>query len=282
MVKIGVVGNNVDAEFYEALFEQVENVQLAGIFDITKNQIEFADFLVSCQGIYITNKLLTPYDYIVKAFRQGKHVFIKHIAALSLEEISLLLENRKEANVKCMIACDKFCHATALGLFEKINTPFLFESIYNSFEQDKSIIELLIDELSVCMSLVQSDIKKINSVVAAVMKKETDYVNTRLEFSDGLIANIIIDTSSNTTSKKISLIAQQCRVEFNFENNYQSVIVPTSFGILDETIRQIESIQNEAKQLQNFGESILGNATPFMKLREGYKILEIALKILKK
>ena len=79
------------------------------------------------------------------------------------------------------------------------------------------ILDLMIHDLDIILSMVRSDLSKINAVGVAVLSSLIDIANVRLEFQSGCVANITASRVSLKSMRKIRLFQPDCYVSVDFQ-----------------------------------------------------------------
>ena len=297
MVKIGIIGNIEHLGSNVEYFLTIKNVNISGAYcdgqgieNIAGIQ-SFSDLntlLELSDAIYILASEQDPYEISIQAFRNGKHVFLEQISTLSVDQIGQLLKSRKEANVKCMIGSKELCHPAFLAVSHQHLTPLFIESQRSLiFDKDNSkhiILDLMMKDIAVVLNIVKSDIKRIWANGHKIIGDQNDMANARLEFSNGCVAVLSVDTNSQHSQSHLKIYEEHKITTIDFELSQTSVLTraENDNSLLTATLLPLEEADPLRYQLENFRDSILTDANPLLKLREGYEKLDIAHKILKK
>ncbi len=79
------------------------------------------------------------------------------------------------------------------------------------------VLDLMIHDLDIILSIVRSEISKIDAVGVAVLSPLTDIANVRLEFQNGCVANITASRVSLKSMRKLRLFQPDCYVSVDFQ-----------------------------------------------------------------
>ncbi len=297
MVKIGVIGKGGQINSHIEYFRSTSNVELSAVY-ITDTSVKLKtacpvyssldELIEISDAIYILETDDSPFEIVLKAFRNGKHVFIEHISALSLNEIEELLNSRKEANVKCMIGSTVLCHPVYMAIKNETINPQFIESqrrIANDKNDSRNIIlDLMLQDLAIVLNMVKSEIKRISANGLKVMNDTVDIANARLEFSNGCVAILTVSKTGMSDENYINFYEENKVLSIDFKHSKAFTYTKSrnSEGQIEPTYLTSAPIDSFQYQLENFRDSIAENAIPLLKLREGYEKLDIAHKILKK
>ena len=80
------------------------------------------------------------------------------------------------------------------------------------------VLDLMIHDLDIILSVVRSQVSKIDAVGVAVLSPLIDIANVRLEFHNGCVANITASRVSLKSMRKIRLFQPDCYVSVDFQN----------------------------------------------------------------
>jgi hypothetical protein len=297
MVKIGIVGNIEQLGSNAEYFLTTDNISISGLYhngQIKENIEGITSFsnlntlLDVSDAIFILASEQDSYEISIQAFRNGKHVFLEQISTLSVDQIGQLLKSRKEANVKCMVGSKELCHPAFLAISHQQLTPLFIESqrsiTYNKDNTKNIILDLMMKDIAVVLNIVKSDIKRIWANGHKILGDQTDMANARLEFSNGCVAVLSVDKNSQHNQSHLKIYEEANITSIDFELSQTSVltIAERDNSLLTSTLLPLEEVDPFRYQLENFRDSILTDANPLLKLREGYEKLDIAHKILKK
>ncbi len=297
MVRIGIIGSMERIRSTMNYFRTTEGIVISGVLcnDQTceeqggiRTANDYTQLIEWSDAIYILSCAQDQYETSVQSFRQGKHVFLEQISTLSVDQIEQLLKSRKEANVKCIIGSQELCHPAFLAIKKQTASPLFIVSQRNVVfdpENTKNIIlELMMKDIAVVLNLAKSDIKRIWANGHKIMSEQTDVANARLEFSNGCVAVLAVDKNASHTKSHLKIYTEKNILSIDFELNRTSILHHplNDQRILTSIDLPLEETDPFRYQLENFRDSILTNADPLLKLREGYKKLDIAHKILKK
>jgi len=161
------------------------------------------------------------------------------------------------------------------------------------------VLDLMIHDLDIVLSVVNSEIKCINASGVSVLSDTPDIANARIEFDNGCVANLTASRISMKNMRKSRFFQQDAYVSVDFLEKKNEVIqmhdvteedpfaVTIDLGekgkkqldILSEDIEPNNAIEDE---LRSFVNAIENNTTPPVSIYDGYKALHAAHEIMKK
>ena len=135
------------------------------------------------------------------AITRGRHVFVEKPLAHTMDEARELVKLVKESNVKMQVGHVERFNPAFLSLAGQSLNPMFIEvhrlAQFNPRGTEVSVIlDLMIHDIDIILSLVKSEVKMIAASGVAVMTQTPDIASVRIEFNNGCVANL-------TSSRKI-------------------------------------------------------------------------------
>ena len=158
------------------------------------------------------------------------------------------------------------------------------------------ILDLMIHDLDIVLSLVKSPVKNIYASGVAVMTDTPDIANVRIEFNNGCVANLTSSRISMKKMRKIRLFQKDAYIGIDFLARKAEIIKikqdsdENAFSFDLETPKGKKTIaianppieeNNPIKQeLEAFRDAIINNtATPVSEV-DGFLAMEVAQQVL--
>ena len=316
MLKIGVLGTGHLGKIHLRLLKEIEAFELVGFYDLNKEVSEkvseeigipffenLDDLIDACDAIDIVTPTLSHYDCAVKALKKSKHVFIEKPITSTVEEAKDLIGLAEEARVQVQV-----------GHVERFNTaaqpycdqPMFIEchrlAQFNPRGTDVSVVlDLMIHDIDIILSLVKSNIKKISASGVAVVSDTPDITNTRIEFDNGCVANLTASRISLKNMRKTRVFQRDAYISIDFLEKEAEIVrlsnvvgEPDPLAVTidlgkDKGSKQIyfekPSVEpnNAIKdELTAFAHAINTNTVPPVSIHDGYNALDVAHKIIEK
>lgn len=298
MVKIGVFGRLEHANHLSKELTGVTELLLTGYFNPSPEEVlqdnfgkiqcfqTFDELLDSSDALYIADIACDIFEVASMAFRNTKHIFFEQISTLSLEEVESLLNNSKEANVKCVVGSNELSKDVYTFLQQHSVNPSVIETQrqieFDLSNQEHIVFDIIIKDIAMVLQLVKSDIKRIIVKASNVFKDSTDILNVRLEFANGCIANLMVNTSAWKSRSKLMLYETGKILSADFLENKVKYALQHQDGSNVIEAFNFDDRSTYAYQLNNFKNYILHGETSMLTLRDGYEKLSIAYKIAEK
>jgi len=156
------------------------------------------------------------------------------------------------------------------------------------------VLDLMIHDLDVVLSFVNSAVKEIRAVGLAILSGKTDIANVRLEFDSGCVANFTASRVSTEQVRKIRFFQPRQYVSLDYSR--QDVLVFTvdgdaqTPGSPDSGIPSVNPQIKVSKppveaeeplhaELKSFLESVRTRSKPLVSLEDGRRALGLAFDI---
>src|SRR6185436_4432188 len=169
------------------------------------------------------------FDLCEVAIRKGKHVFVEKPLANTMDEARELVKLAKESNIKLQVGhVERFNPAFLAAKTLNLNPMFIEVHRLAQFNprgtEVSVILDLMIHDIDVILSLVKSEVKTISASGVAVMTYTPDIANVRIEFNNGCVANLTSSRISMKKMRKIRLFQKDAYIGIDFLNKKTEVI----------------------------------------------------------
>ena len=160
------------------------------------------------------------------------------------------------------------------------------------------ILDLMIHDIDVILSLVKSDVRSISASGVAVMTDTPDIANVRIEFDNGCVANMTSSRISMKKMRKMRLFQKDAYIGIDFlerkteiiklkqpeDENVFSFDIETPAGVKTIAIAspEVPEINAIKMELEEFKNAINNNTQPIVNEIDGYRAMEVAHQILQK
>jgi len=316
MLKVGIFGVGHLGKFHISNWKEIEGVKIAGFFDPNNDNANevmnthglkrFSDeekLIEACDIIDVITPTDLHYEVCMMAIRKGKHVFVEKPLAHTLQEGKDLVNMVREAGVKMQVGHVERFNPAYLALKELNLNPMFIEvhrlAQFNPRGTEVSVIlDLMIHDIDIILSLVKSDVKSISASGVAVMTDTPDIANVRIEFNNGCVANLTSSRISMKKMRKVRLFQKDAYIGIDLLEKKTEIIklkqpedvdvfsfdIDTPNGkktiaIANPSIEPLNAIKLE---LESFVDAIVNNKPTVVSEIDGYLAMEVAHKILDK
>ena len=318
MVKIGVFGAGHLGKIHIRLLKEIKGFQLIGFHDphpetaavVEKefNIPHFADadeLLELCDAVDVVTPTHSHYSCMEKALKMSRHVFVEKPLAKTVKEAKALIALTTEADVKVQVGHVERFNPAFIAAQPFFDHPMFIETHrlaqFNPRGTDVPVVlDLMIHDIDIVLSVVKSNIKKISASGASVFSDTPDIANARIEFDNGCVANLTASRMSLKTMRKSRFFQRDAYIAVDFlEKNAEIVrmedavepidplAVTIDLGSKGTKIIQFEKpkvseINSIGEELRAFLDSINNNTQTAVSIEEGYNALSVAYQIMDK
>lgn len=316
MLRVGVFGVGHLGKFHLNNWKEIDGAVLAGFYDpdeitaadvITKYQLKRFDtvdeLLSACDVADIIAPTSYHFDLCKAAITKGKHVFVEKPLANTMDEARELVKLAKEANIKFQVGHVERFNPAFLALKDSYLEPMFIEvhrlAQFNPRGTDVSVIlDLMIHDIDIILSLVKSNVKSISANGVAVMSDTPDIANVRIEFDNSCVANLTSSRISMKKMRKMRLFQKDAYIGIDFLEKKAEVIklnTPAdknvfTFDIQTNNGKKTIAISNPVvedgnaikMELQAFYDAITNNTNTPVTVIDGFRAMDVAHQILEK
>ena len=234
LVKIGVIGVGHLGRFHVQQLSTIENVELIGIFDVNTAQctnvgMEFSvatfsqvDVIMkACDAVSIVTPTTDHFDTAIQALNLGCHVFIEKPITETIGQAQQLLANAEVAHKIIQVGHIERFNPAFLHVKNQNLSPKFVEihrlAPFNPRGTDVPVIlDLMIHDIDILLSMVNSTIKDIHASGVKVVSKTVDIANARILFENGCVANITASRISQKPMRKMRIFQESTYTTVDF------------------------------------------------------------------
>ncbi|MFH2142369.1 MAG: Gfo/Idh/MocA family oxidoreductase [Bacteroidota bacterium] len=319
MLKIGVLGAGHLGKIHIKLLKDIKEFELVGFYDPDHKKAEEVskefnikffsqpdDLYQLVDSIDIVTPTISHFECATRALKLSKHLFIEKPITNTIEEAEALIKLSHEANVKVQIGHVERFNPAYIAALPYFCNPMFIEThrlaLFNPRGTDVPVVlDLMIHDLDIVLSTINSNIKKINASGVAVVSDTPDIANARLEFDNGCVANLTASRISMKNMRKSRFFQKDSYISVDFLTKEVEILKMKSLegepdplsitidlgnekGKKEIIFEKPKIIPNNAirEELLSFYNSINENSKPLVCLQDGYNALNIAYQILEK
>lgn len=317
MLKVGLFGTGHLGKFHLDNWNQIKNIQIVGFFDPNDTVAQSVTEKYGIKRYTKEEELISDSDIIdivaptnhhfeiaKKALRKSKHLFIEKPLANTLEEAREIVKLAKEANVKVQVGHVERFNPAFIAASKYCSQPMFIEvhrlSQFNPRGTEVSVIlDLMIHDIDIVLSLVKSPVKNISASGVAVMTETPDIANVRIEFNNGCVANLTSSRISMKKMRKMRLFQKDAYIGIDFLARKTEIIKLKEENDKDSFSFELETAEGKKKtiaiatpeikddnailrELQAFVNAIEKNKTTPVSEVDGFMAMEVAHAILNK
>ena len=323
MLRVGIAGVGHLGRIHAKLWKEVDRVAVAGLYDANaavasaisnetgiENFDDLAGLLQKVDALSIVTPTGSHYAVAKEAIAAGKHVLIEKPITTTTEQAEELIALAKSTGVKIQVGHVERFNPALLAAEAYLDDPRFFESHRMAQFKPRGtdvavVLDLMIHDIDVILSLVKSPVKSIDASGVAVVSEELDIANARIKFENGAVANVTASRISQTPMRKLRIFAKDAYLSLDFGTKSVEVFrllgedardgahhagltmrlgeiskgdVPRTIVYEKPDVRDINPLKYE---LELFRDAIANDETPVVSGEDGLKALEVAEMILR-
>jgi predicted dehydrogenase len=311
---VGAFGRN-HARVYHQLAQQGNAVRLVGVVDSNLARADAVASEFGCRAFGSIEQLTTTHSEVRAAsvvvptvahlpaarslMEAGIDVLIEKPLASSLAEADELIGLAQRLERIAQVGHLERFNPAVRATLPLITQPMFFEvhrlSVFTPRALDVDVVlDLMIHDLDVVLSFVNSPVKEIRAVGLPILSGKTDIANVRLEFDTGCVANFTASRVSTEQVRKIRFFQPRQYVSVDYSR--QDVLVFTVDGedpAPGNPASGAPSVNPQIKvnkppvtteeplhaELKSFLESVRARSKPLVSVEDGRRALGVALDI---
>ena len=317
MLKVGVIGAGHLGKFHLNNWGEIEGIQLIGFCDTDDanaklvsekynipRYTETEKLIDDCDALDIVAPTSFHFEICEAAIKKGKHVFVEKPLANTMDEARELVKLAKEANIKFQVGHVERFNPAFLSLKEYNLSPMFIEvhrlAQFNPRGTDVSVIlDLMIHDIDIILSLVKSNVNYISANGVAVMSDTPDIANVRIEFDNGCVANLTASRISVKNMRKMRIFQQGAYISLDFLKKKSEIFTIHDQPLQDENFFELELNNKNKKyiqfttsepqdinaikmELELFLASIKNNTPVPVSIHDGLRAMEVSQMIIEK
>lgn len=295
-IKVGVIGIGHLGSIHAQIYKDLKNCRLTGVCDTNKSRLQEISHKLQVAGFLDYRQMLDKVDAVSIAVPTKLH---HKVAKVFLENnIHTLVEKPFTVNLPEADSLIRLAHKKKLilqvGHIERFNTAFnatlklikepkFIECHRLSLFPNRSldigaVLDIMIHDIDIVLGLVNSRIRKIESLGINVLTEFEDIANARITFANGCVANLTASRVSDEVMRKIRIFQEDTYISLDYKNAQASVYKKEGLAIT-KTDLPIEKEQPLQKELESFINCVISHTQPLVSGPVARQALSVALKI---
>lgn len=316
MLKAGVLGAGHLGKIHLKLLNQSEKYELIGFYDADKENAkkvadEFGykafdnldDLIAEADVVDVVTPTLSHFEVAKKVISTGKHLFIEKPITNTFEEAEELISLAEKHGVKGQVGHVERFNPAFQAVSDRIENPMFIEAHrlaeFNPRGTDVPVVlDLMIHDIDAVLSVVKSDVKRINASGVSVISDTPDIANARIEFENGCVANLTASRISMKNMRKSRFFQRDAYISVDFLEKKCEVVKmkdapedPDDFAMILQNAEGVKKqiyfdnpnvSPNNAilEELESFAEAIHNNSEPVVTMAQAAKALKIANQVI--
>lgn len=302
-IRVGVIGVGYLGRFHAQKYAAMEGVDLVGVADVELARAEevarecdttaFVDYrrlLDVVDAVSIVVPTIYHHAVGVACLERGLDVLMEKPITSTIAEADDLITWAEHKNCILQVGHLERFNPAILAMQPMLTHPLFIEAHRISEFKNRGtdvdvVLDLMIHDIDIILSIVDSPIKTIHTVGAPVITPLTDIANARLIFENGCTANVTVSRISMDTIRRMRIFQPGTYLSVDFvkkevmsvrlkKNGPKATPQPdiTKRGFLDQDVLELE--------LLDFINNVRNRTKPRVSGEEGRRALRVALQVI--
>ncbi len=255
-VKVGVIGAGALGRHHTRLYKECDGVELVGIYDCNPESaarvaaefetqvFDSVDALVAeTDGLSVAVPTNLHHEVVLSLLSQGRHVLVEKPITQTVAQARELVE---------LAACNHL--VLGVGHVERFNpvieclkeapgSPLFIEAhrlagyppprpgLPPRGTEVSVVLDLMIHDIDIILSVVDSEVERLDAVGVPVLSPSEDIANVHLVFKNGCVANLTASRVSPEQMRKIRVFKQSGYLSLDYQNHTGELATRSESGI---------------------------------------------------
>lgn len=299
-LKVAVVGAGHLGRFHSQKFAKIPDCELIAVCDINAEQAakvaeevgtsvetDYKNLLGRVDAVMIATPTTHHYESAKFFLENGVHVQVEKPLTASVAEGRELCEIAAKNKLVLQVGHVERFNPALIAAKDKLGIPLFIECHRLAPFKPRSIdvdvvLDLMIHDLDVVLSLVKSPVKSVSAVGTPVLTKTIDIANVRLEFESKAVANLTASRVSLNSTRKFRVFQKSQYLSIDFGSGEVNLTTKTGDWVEGaEPPLALESWNLEKGDAlmaedSSFVQAALGRGACLVTGQDGLKALEVA------
>lgn len=312
-VRVAVVGVGYLGQHHARVYSELENVELVGVVDkdldrakevaarhSSRAYANYKEILKDLDALSIAVPTIYHYDVALDCIRAGKDILIEKPVAATLQQADELISEAEKMKLILQVGHLERYNPGVLRISEMIEKPVFLETLRQSPFLNRATdvdvtIDLMIHDIDIILSLVNSEIKTIKAEGLSSVTDKIDEASAWLEFENGASAYLKASRMAQEKQRRLRVFEKNNCLELDYQQGSISrynipgqaeeardINFSAYYGLeLGEPAEVIKPEYREPlkEELKDFINCVCSRQRPKVSGREGRKALQVALEI---
>ena len=302
-IRVGVIGVGYLGRFHAQKYAAMQDVTLVGVADIDLARAEtvakecgtvacadYRELLEQTDAVSIVVPTIYHHQTAMVCLEHGVDILLEKPMTTTLAEADEIIALADAKELLVQVGHLERFNPAVLAVQPLLCNPLFIEahrlSIFKNRGTDVDVIlDLMIHDIDIILSLVNSPIQSIHTVGAPVVTQLTDIANARVLFENGCTANITVSRISLENVRKMRIFqpGRYLAVDFGKKEvmavrlkpgNAEGIPLPdiSKYAFQEQDVLEME--------LREFVANVRQRRRPTVSGREGRRALEVALAVI--
>lgn len=302
-LKVGVIGVGYLGQIHARIYSEMPNIELVCVSDTNEANAKKVAKKYSCDAFANSQELVDKVDAVSIVVPTSFHFDVtqpfleagiptlleKPIAA-TVQEARRLVEISSQNNTPFLIGHLERYNPAWEEMYRQVTDPKFIEvhrlGTFVERATDVDVItDLMIHDLDLVLAMVDDEVVQVDAIGSKVITGHVDIANVRLQFANGVVANITASRVSNKRVRRFRVFGPEGYMGADLADQSIEVVSPngptTESGFPTMLTKNMELTNEQPlqKELAHFADVALGKAVPIVSGWQGLQALELAEKV---
>lgn len=275
-IKVGVIGVGALGRHHARLYAQNPGAEVVGIFDVQSETAQKvgAEFGLKvfdswealaekCDALSVAVPATYHGSTTLPLLAMKKHILVEKPIAATVEEAEQMVNAARENGVVFGVGhVERFnpamdylhnCHTTPrfIEVHRLAKFPPARPGMLPRGTEVSVILDLMIHDIDLVLSLVRSDVEKIDVFGAPVLSATEDIVNARIKFANGCCAVLTASRVSQDPMRRFRVFQEDSCISMDLGNHCGTIQKRCDTGLVREDV-ELDEKNALAEELDNF------------------------------
>lgn len=298
-----VVGVGYLGRFHAQKFQLIEEAELCGVFDADQERCKevakelgvkafssLDEVVSSAKAVTVATSTPAHYEVVKQLLERGCHVQVEKPMTSTTAQAEEIVELSEKLGLKLQVGHVERFNPAMQAVKGRLSEPRFIEchrlAAFQPRGSDVSVIlDLMIHDLDVILSLVKSPVLSVAANGTAVLTKSIDIANARIEFESGAVANVTCSRVSQSSKRKFRIFQTDQYLSLDFGTGEVNLLTKTGEWKEGEIPLEVEEWNLEKgdallAETQDFVRAILDDRPCQVSGRDGLVALRLAEQII--
>ncbi len=304
-IRFGVIGAGKIGTYHARTLASLEKVDLVGVADIDllraqsvawdNNAVAYRDYkdllpLVDAVVVAVPTNLHR--EVSEAAIEKGIHCLVEKPITDSLEDAKYLAELSEKKGIILQVGHVERFNPAVIEAQKYIKKP-LYINMERLGPYDPRVssigvtLDLMIHDLDILLSIVNSEIESIDSIGASVFSRFEDISNARIKFKNGTIADVTASRITFERIRRMRIYQDEEYISVDYISSRikiyrKAVSCPKGLSDIEVITPKIEKKLPITEELKHFIECIENAKKPLTDVYKGTTALKLAIDVCEK
>jgi predicted dehydrogenase len=301
-IRVGVIGVGYLGRFHAQKYAAMRDVDLVGVADIDTARAElvakecgtvpftdYRDLLPKADAVSVVVPTVHHHCTALTCLEHGLDILLEKPMTVTLAEADELIRLAAEKQRIFQVGHLERFNPAVLAVRPLLCNPLFIEahrlSVFKNRGTDVDVIlDLMIHDIDIILSMVNAPIQQIHTVGAPVITPLTDIANARIVFENGCTANITVSRISLENVRRLRIFqpGKYLAVDFS-KKEVMAVRLKQEDGAMPMPDISRHSFPEQdvlELELLDFISNVRERKQPAVSGQEGRRALELALSVL--